>query len=232
MEGDRQFSLIADPDQWARCAHSATALLDGGGVELTWDDDPGPALPGGKRCEDPGHPAAAQAQDPCALDEGPGGLAFDRWCRAYRARPIAGRVELLSSTGQSALAPDAAARRPGALLAPRGLAVDCAQRLYVAESGGGAVHIIDLWAQRLLRRIPVRSARHRSRRPVDLAALCCGAVVLLRRPSALAVVEGRAGPVPGRGFVGPPADRRGSHCGSRRAPSLSWCCGPRRTAAP
>ena len=204
MEGDRQFSLIADPDQWARCAHSATALLDGGGVELTWDDDPGPALPGGKRCEDPGHPAAAQAQDPCALDEGPGGLAFDRWCRAYRARPIAGRVELLSSTGQSALAPDAAARRPGALLAPRGLAVDCAQRLYVAESGGGAVHIIDLWAQRLLRRIPVRSARHRSRRPVDLAALCCGAVVLLRRPSALAVVEGRRGPRPGPRLRRPP----------------------------
>jgi phage tail-like protein len=205
MEGDRQFSLIADPDQWARCAHSATALLDGGGVELTWDDDLGPALPGGTRCEDPGHPAPVPTRDPCALDEGPGGLAFDRWCRAYRARPIAGRVELLSSTGRSAAAPEAAARRPGALLAPRGLAVDCAQRLYVAESGGGAVHVIDLWAQRLLRRIPVRSAQHRSRRPVDLAASRCGAVVLLSRPSALAVVEGRRGPRAGPRLRRPPS---------------------------
>jgi phage tail-like protein len=169
MFGDRGIALLADPDQWARCAHHSTALLDGGGIELTWEDDPSEGT-------SPGEPA---------------GLAFDRWCRAYRSWPGAGRVEILDGAASGA------ADRPGALRAPRGLAVDSAQRLYVAESGGGAVHVVDLRAQRLLRRVPVRSARHRARWPADVAAACCGAVVLLRRPDGLAVIEGRRGPRPG-----------------------------------
>ena len=36
MQADRSLSLIVDPDQWLRCAHHNTALLDGGGVTLTW----------------------------------------------------------------------------------------------------------------------------------------------------------------------------------------------------
>jgi phage tail-like protein len=106
-------------------------------------------------------------------------------------------VELLTADGLSGLPADAAVRRPGALDAPRGLAVDRAQRLYVAEYGGAAVDVVDLWAQRLLRRVPVRSGRHPGQRPVDVATQRCAAVVLLQRPSALVVVEGRRGPRPG-----------------------------------
>ena len=39
MNGSRGYSLLVQPDQWARCAHKDTALLAGGGVELTWTDD-------------------------------------------------------------------------------------------------------------------------------------------------------------------------------------------------
>jgi phage tail-like protein len=182
MDGDREISLLADPDQWARCAHTSTALLDGGGVELTWDDEPPPAQP-------------PRPPDPCAVEEGPSGLAFDRWCRAYRSRPVGGRVELLPRDGLSTAG--APSHHPGPLRAPRGLGVDRGQRLYVAESGAGAVRVVDLWAQRLLRRVPVRSDRHRSRQPVDLAGDCCQAVVLVHRPTGLLVVEGRRGPRPG-----------------------------------
>jgi phage tail-like protein len=196
MDGDRETSLLADPDQWARCAHTSTALVDGGGVELSWDDEPAPAP-----CSGP--------PDPCAPEEGPSGLAFDRWCRAYRSRPVDGRVELLPRDGRSAAAGER--HPPGPLRGPRGLGVDGAQRLYVAESGAGAVHVVDLWAQRLLRRVSVRSARHRSSQPVDLAADCCGAVVLVHRPAGLLVVEGRLGPLPGPELRRPIRYGRGLH---------------------
>jgi phage tail-like protein len=198
MDGDREISLLADPDQWARCAHTSTALLDDGGVELSWEDEPAPPQP-------------RTPPDPCAVEEGPSGLAFDRWCRAYRSRPVGGRVELLPRDGLSAAA-GARAHHPGPLRAPRGLGVDRAQRLYVAESGAGAVHVVDLWAHRLLRRVSVRSGRHRSRQPVDLAGDCCEAVVLVRRPTGLLVVAGRRGPLPG------PELRRPACHGRRMSP--------------
>ncbi|HJU03147.1 MAG TPA: hypothetical protein VJ966_18275, partial [Actinomycetes bacterium] len=80
MDGDRTLSLLADPDQWARCRHEHTALLPSGGVQLTWDEDR-PARPGR---EASGHPAPGE----------PAGLAFDRWCRAYRSHPREGRVSV------------------------------------------------------------------------------------------------------------------------------------------
>ena len=40
----------------------------------------------------------------------------------------------------------AASSQPGILRVPRGLAVDGGQRLYVAEAGAGAVHVVDLGA--------------------------------------------------------------------------------------
>jgi phage tail-like protein len=190
MDGDREISLLADPDQWARCAHTSTALLDGGGVELSWEDAPPRARPD--------RPA-----DPCAADEGPSGLAFDRWCRAYWSRPAGGRVELLPRTGRSA-AGGSSSHHPGLLKGPGGLGVDKAQRLYVAETGAAAVLVIDLWAQRLLRRTSVRSSRHRSRQVVDVAGTCCGAVVLVHRPVGLLLIEGRCGPLPGPELNRPP----------------------------
>lgn len=174
MDGDRGVSLLADPDQWARCRHEQTALLPGGGVQLTWEE------------AEPTAPAAA----PCAT----AGLAFDRWCAAYRAHPGEGRVTVNGPGQDGAVLGHGCT---GLLGCPGGLAVDAAQRLYVAEPGAGRVAVADLWSRRLLRRVPVRSRAHRSRRPVDIAAHCCRALVLLRRPAGIVVLRGRRGPLAG-----------------------------------
>ncbi|WP_127500895.1 phage tail protein I [Actinoplanes solisilvae] len=189
MNGDRGLSLLAHPDQWARCSHDGTALVPGGGVQLTWADDDNdetrrPRLLAG-RCVPP--------TPPVRVPEEPAGLAFDRWCRSYRSNPAQHRVDVATAAGD----PRTPAHQPGILRRPLGLAVDRAQRLYVVEHGAAVVHVVDLWAQRLLRRVPVRSAAHRARRPVDVAALCCRAYVLLQRPAALVVITGRRGPLPG-----------------------------------
>lgn len=177
MDGDRALSLLADPDQWARCRHERTALLDGGGVQLAWGDD---------------------EPDAAAVAPAPSGLVFDRWCRAYRSCPREGRVvvQVLGRPATDGDPPDGAAC--GSMLAcPLGLGVDRAQRLYVAEWGAGRVAVMDLWSRRLLRRVPVRSRAHRWRRPVDVATHCCRAYVLLQRPVGVIVVAGRRGPLPG-----------------------------------
>jgi phage tail-like protein len=169
----RGLSLLVQPDQWARCAHDGTALLADGGVELSWLD-PVPAASG---CvELPAH----------------SGLAFDRWCRSYRSRPETGRIEVSQREVQG----DNAAG-PGPLRFPSGLAVDRRQRLYLAETGTGLVHVIDLWRQRLLRRIAVRRGR-----PLDVAPDCGRAIVLTSEP-ALLLIDGRRGPVPGPELIRP-----------------------------
>ncbi|MET8625807.1 phage tail protein [Kitasatospora sp. NPDC004669] len=179
MDGDRAITILTDSDQWARCAHDGTALMDGGGVSLAWR--PEPSSVGG-----PSGPGAA-------------GLAFDRWGRAYRSYPGSGRVDVLDPKAPAAPAD----QHPGTLRTPRGLAVDSAQRLYIAESCGAAVQVVDLWAERLLRRVPVRTVAHRARRPLDVAALCDGAVVLLANPAGLVRLRGRRGPGRGPTLHGP-----------------------------
>ena len=115
-------AMIADLDQWARCAHDGTALVPDGGVELTWDDVDDTGATRGRRV--------------------PGGLAFDRWMRSYRSRPAAGVVEVAGWPDGEPVPPVP----PGTLRRPLGLAVDRQQRLYVAETGGVAV--VDVRAQR------------------------------------------------------------------------------------
>ena len=193
MDGDRSLSLLADPDQWARCRHEQTVLLRDGGVELTWEEDvagaPGPARDGCPTPDDP--PTSGGLPDPA-------GLAFDRWCRAYRSHPREGRVSVhLRGRPADDGGEDRDAACGGAVVCPLGVGVDAAQRLYVAESSSGRVSVADLWSQRLLRRVPVRSPAHRARRAVDLATHCCRAYVLVQRPVGIVVVQGRRGPLPG-----------------------------------
>jgi phage tail-like protein len=173
MDGDRAMSLLVQPDQWARCAHRATVLHPGGGVSLDWTD------------EEPAHESCAPAD--------PAGLAFDRWCRAYRSRPAIGAVEVYETRRDT---PPASA--PGALARPLGLAVDTRQRLYVAESGARAVLVVDLEAKRALRRIRLAQGR-----PVDVAAHSARAVLLVRDPDALLLLDGRRAPRPGPALVRP-----------------------------
>jgi phage tail-like protein len=190
----RGSSLLVQPDQWARCVHDQTALLPGGGVELSWLD---PAPVGGSDGACPEEPESKQPPRHS-------GLAFDRWCRAYRSRPETGRVDVsqnrvsqnavgLNGVGQNLPAPAC----PGPLRFPAGLAVDRRQRLYLAETGTGLVHVIDLWGQRLLRRIAVGRGR-----PIDVAPDCGRAIVLTNEPS-LVLIDGRRGPLPGPALVRP-----------------------------
>lgn len=181
MDGDRTLIVLRDPDQWARCRHESTALAAGGGIELDWRVDP--VSPDRHLPTD-----ATAATEPIE----PAGLAFDRWCRAYRSAPRRGVVDVSQRSG---VAERPAA--PGLLRSPRGLAVDRAQRLYVVERGAAAVHVVDLWGQRLLRRVPIRTPLYPDRRPVDVVARGCEALVLTARPSGLVRLSGRRGPLPG-----------------------------------
>ncbi|GIJ75099.1 phage tail protein [Virgisporangium ochraceum] len=197
MPADRAYSRLAHPDQWTRCAHIGTALLDGGGVQLAWSE-----------------PKAARPDTtmPCTPpDTGPHGLTFDRWCRAYRSLPAEGRVAVLPDDLAHLTEPQFGEPRPGTLNRPRGLAVDDADRLYVAESGAAAVHVVDLRSQRLRGRLFIRSRRHPRIRPIDVAASGRQAIVLTRDPVRLWRFEGRRGPLPGPA-VRRPAAARGLIC--------------------
>lgn len=172
MLGDRGVALLAAQDQWVRCSHRDTALTGGGlgGVELAWTPSGAPAAPGGS-------PAG-----------GPAGLAVDRCGQAYRSRPDRGLVQAIPGDPDEVFA---------ALRGPRGLAIDVADRLYVVESGRRVVHVVDLRAQRLLRRIPVRGPGRERCRPVDVAAAGAGVLVLCQSPAVLLRIGGRRGPLPG-----------------------------------
>jgi phage tail-like protein len=172
MEAPRPFALLRTLDQWSRAAHVDTEIdADSGGVEL-------------ERIEPEsgnGHPAAQ-----------PAGLAFDHECRLYRSIPDEGRVvrqlwaavdplgpakpesepvDLLAGATEPAEG-DFAPEPPGPppLLTPRGLAVDCNDMLFVAESAAGRVLVYDLWNRRLLRAVGFDAPPGTTARPVDLAA--------------------------------------------------------------
>lgn len=171
MAADRALSLVVEPQQWDDCQLRDTVLLPGGGVELTWTNPPQSTSCSVGRHINP-----------------PGGLAFDHQCRAYRSREHA--IEVLS--------PGAAERRtvPG-FPAPRGLAVDASNRLYVADEVERAVRVLDLASNRVLRRVITCGA------PVDVVAHCGGVVVLVPGAATLFFVEGRRGPTLGPALVRP-----------------------------
>ena len=169
MATARGYSLLIHPDQWARCVHDETALLAGGGVELTWAD-----------------PTARQPRP--GPGRVPSGLAFDRWCRAYRSRPGAGRVDV--ADGQPG------ASRPGALR-PRPAWRSTGASASTSPRPGLA------WSTSSTCGRSACCARSRCcGRPVDVAADCGRAVVLTSAP-ALVIIDGRRGPVPGPPLVRP-----------------------------
>ena len=183
MDGDRSLSLLVQPDQWARCAHTNTALLPGGGVVLDWSED----VP--REPPQPCPPSGQEQPEPTLAN--PAGLAFDKWCRTYRSWPAAGRVDVY----EGETCPSSGA---GAMGHPAGLAVDREQRLYVADPSTRSVLVVDIWAQRLLRRVPLGPGR-----PVDLAPDCGRVAVLVRHPDALFLLQGRRTPQPGPALVNP-----------------------------
>ncbi|MFF7933674.1 phage tail protein [Streptomyces sp. NPDC007940] len=191
MDGDREPALLADLDQWARCRHENTALIPGRGVQLTWDDE-SPGTTGTVRPD-----GTTVRPDGTVRPEGtvrPAGLAFDRWGRAYRSRPAEDRIDVIRDGETVTLG-----GCRGLFDRPRGLAVDDGQLLYVAEGGTGAgrVTVHDVWADRVLRRIPLGTRSHRRTRTVDVVAVGDRAYVLMARPARILVCHGRRGPLPG-----------------------------------
>ena len=170
MPEERASSVVAHPAQWRHCAHQHTALLPGGGVQLTWSEA---ATKAARGCAPPGR-------------ADPGGLVFDGWCVGYLARPDTGAL-LALPPGISTVS-----RCPGAYVRPAGLAVDAARRLYVTDPGSREAVVIDLEQRRLLRRFHLPGSR-----PLDATGHCGRVLVLLREPAALLWLEGRRDPRPG-----------------------------------
>jgi phage tail-like protein len=182
MSEQRGVSILAHPDQWAHCRHDQTALLPGGGIQLTWAEADG----------------GEQARRPQRGE--PAGLVFDPWCTAYQSWPDLGAV-----TATPAGRPSAPGQ-PGAYEHPRGLAVDAARRLYIADSGARSVVVIDLEQRRMLRRVDLGPGR-----PVDLVAHCGRVLALVLgargAPARLCWLEGRRGPRPGPPLARPRCPR-------------------------
>ena len=191
MSTPRPFALIRTEDQWSRVAHENTALI-GEVVQLAWqetpDDSPGPA------------PALGA------------GLAFDAYCRLYHSVPDEGRIERLRWAAQDPLKPrqeqatpvdlfetvaqpdlgDFVAQdtSPTPLNQPRGLALDAAGRLFIAESGSRQILIYDMTDQRLLRRVFLDAS------PLDLTSDGQSVVAVLASPPGLLVLEAGTEPRP------------------------------------
>jgi phage tail-like protein len=180
------FALIQTDDQWLRCSHIRTALLNGS-VQLAWEEEP--QLP------------PAEGEAPTAA-----GLAFDSHCRLFRTIPEHGRLEQYLWASQNPLQPVApdppdedlliaseavttgefvAAKPARAYQSPRGIAIDTNDRLFVAESGAKRISVIDLWSRRVLRRIAF------SGRPVDVAAGKRRVYALTEAPAGLWVMDAR-----------------------------------------
>jgi phage tail-like protein len=156
------------------------------------------------------------------------GLALDAACRIYRSLPEEGsvvrtapwrspdengggwpdRVETVPLFAEPAAATVGGFRPAGGdygpLLDPRDVAVDEAQRLFVAEAGAARILVHDLRERRLVRSLPLGSAR-----PLALAPRSGRVLVATSDPGALVEVTarevkrtlpfeagGRRGPVP------------------------------------
>lgn len=138
----------------------------------------------------------------------PAGMAFDPWCRLYRALPESGQIErslwAADSVSESEPVPlfapetsqlgdftalDSSQSESGPLQNPVDVAVDNQGRLFIAEAGRKRVLIYDLVENKLLHRVNFKQA------PVKLTSDGERVWVLLAGENpGLAILEGRADP--------------------------------------
>lgn len=188
MPAPRPFALIRTNDQWLRVSHLHTAL-EGEVVRLFWHDE-----------EKPG--------DDEPFSETGAGLTFDGHCRLYHSIPQDGRVERVLWAAQDPLQPtdkqpspvdlfstdideqlgDFSPAKPESTsaFAPRSLAVDEDERLFVADTALKRVLIYDLWSNRLLRQVQLAAE------PIDLVADGRRVNALLASPPGLVALDARS----------------------------------------
>lgn len=187
------FVMVHSLDQWRRVAHDGTALetLDDerGLVQLAWLPD-----------------QRLDLETDEAVETLPAGLAFDPWCRLYRARPELGQVDKLLWAAEGDPEPqplfDEAASsfgdfEPmetdiGPLNEPVDVAVDHQGRLFIVERGARCLTIVDLAENTLLRQVPFQAT------PLRVATDGERVWVLLAayadHPAALAELDARSEP--------------------------------------
>ena len=109
MDGDRGISILAHPDQWAHCRHDQTALLPGGGVQLTWAEaEPGGAAGGRAGASPPGWSSTRGAR-PTGPGPRPGAVTA-----IPAGRPPGPRPARVRTTGRAA----SPSTRPGGCTSP------------------------------------------------------------------------------------------------------------------
>jgi phage tail-like protein len=183
----RPFALIRTNDQWLRVSHDHTAL-EGEVVRLFWHNE-------------------EKADEGGASIETGAGLAFDGHCRLYHSVPEEGRVERVRWATQDPLQPNAEQSAPLDLFvtdvdeqlgefspadpaaksafAPRALAIDEDDRLFVADTALKRILIYDLWSNRLLRQVQLAAE------PIDLVADGRRVYALLASPAGLIALDAR-----------------------------------------
>lgn len=179
MPAPRPFALIRTQDQWLRVSHDHTAL-EGEVVRLYWHDE-------------------ETTGDDKPFAEIGAGLAFDGHCRLYHSIPKDGRVERMLWGAHDPLqsAPalpvdlfasevaeplgdfSPAVEQSASSFAPRALAIDEDERLFVADSAAKRILIYDLWSKRLLGEVQLAAE------PIDLVAAGRTVYALLASPPGL-----------------------------------------------
>lgn len=187
------FAMVHSLDQWRRVSYENAALQqiddDLGQAQLAWMLD--------ERVDN----------DSDFIAE-PAGMAFDPWCRLYRALPESGQIErsLWAADSLSDAEPvplfapeisqlgdftpiDSNLPETGPLQNPVDVTVDNQGRLFIAETGRKRILIYDLVENKLLRRVDFQQM------PIKLAGDGGRVWVLLAGVTPrLALLEGRAEP--------------------------------------
>jgi len=187
------FAMVHSLDQWRRVSYQNASLQqiddDLGQAQLAWLMD-------------------ERVDNDSASGAHPAGMAFDPWCRLYRALPESGQIErsLWAADNLGDAEPvalftpevsqlgdftpiDSNQPETGPLQNPVDVSVDSQGRLFIAEAGRNRVLIYDLVENKLLRRVDFM------RTPIKLATDGEKVWVLLTGETpALAILEGRADP--------------------------------------
>jgi phage tail-like protein len=157
-----RYWVLRTREHWLRCDHEDTAFDAERGV-VSLARNPADRKPPEFHC----------GSDPAALRYG---AALDRCDRLWRSVPAGARVERVDADGTIHVLGAGIEAAPGcppvglALGEPRGLTIDGAERLYIADATARRVIIVDLETGRQVARLAPPSRAGRTPRPWDLCA--------------------------------------------------------------